>query len=176
MPRTRVTITNVADRREQLRVASRIRTQAVEALRPRLDPENPLNGVHRNRDGQPYFEFNADDFDAVRRFLADHDAGHGIVVTEATERLGEACVNCGNVAGPTLPTVCPNCGFRDIDPCPICGNEVSRRDYRRSGPIFTCPTAINGHYHHVRLTFNEPLFERDGSFRQPLVIVSPAED
>jgi hypothetical protein len=176
MPRTRITITGDGDRREQLRMASRIRRRAVEGLNPRLDPKNPLNGIHRNRDGEPYFEFDAEDPDAVRSLMSAHELGHAIVVTNPTEPLGEACANCGNIAGTVLPTVCPNCGFRDIDPCPICGGEVPRRDYRRSGSVFICPNRIDGHYHRVRLAFNEPMFERDGSYRQPLVVVSPAED
>jgi hypothetical protein len=175
VPRMRITITADVDRREQLRLASRIRQRMIEDLHPRLNAEHPLNGIHRNPDGRPYLEFEADAAAVevlIRREFADR-AG----VSLPTETLGEPCANCGNIAGADLPIACPNCGFRDIDPCPICGEPIPRRKYRKvGGSLFVCPHPVGGHYHRVRLAFNDPMFESDGAYRQPLVVVSPVEE
>ena len=172
MPRFRVTVIEPPDRAEQLRRASRIRQDLIERIGVRLDPECPLPGVHRDERARAYLEFAADDLDAVRRLL--HEAGHDAYaeLSEPREPLGEACADCGNVAGPVLPATCPNCGFHDISRCPICGELHPRPRYERiSGDLFRCPTAREGLRHRVRLAFNEPLFNQDGTFHQPLVVV-----
>jgi hypothetical protein len=176
MPRTRITITGVDDRREQLRVASRLREELIDTLDVHLDSRYPLNGIHRDEGKRPYFEFAVDDVGLVEGFVRDRGPDHRAEISVPVEPLGEPCASCGNIAGPTLPTVCPNCGFRDIDRCPICDEEVPRWDYRKvSGSLFVCPHPIHGRFHRVRLAFNEPMIDDDGSYRQPLVIVSPAE-
>ena len=177
MPRIRTTIINVDDRREQLRVALRVREQLIKDLHLRADPVSPLSGTHRDEQSRPYLEFAADDIGRVRDFLREQGFESQTRVEPSTTPIGDPCQNCGNIAGPTLPTVCPNCGFRDIDPCPICGQEIPRANYRLAGnSLFVCPHPINGRYHRVRLAFNEPLIDLDGSFRQPLVVVSPVEE
>jgi len=177
VPRTRITITGVPDRHEQLRIASRLRQELIDGLDVLLDPEHPLNGIHRDVFGQPYFEFMVNDPQTVKEFLRDLSYKDHVDVFEPVEPLGEPCANCGNIAGPDLPTVCPNCGFRDIARCPICGAEIPRWDYRKvSGSVFVCPNPLNGRFHRVRLTFNEPMFQRDGTYRQPLVVVSPMRE
>jgi hypothetical protein len=48
MPRIRTTIINTDDRKEQLRRAFRVRQDMIENLAVFLDPEYPLQGVHRD--------------------------------------------------------------------------------------------------------------------------------
>jgi hypothetical protein len=176
MPRIRTTITNTDDRKQQLRRAFRVRQDLIENLKVSLDPESPLEGVHRDDQKRAYFEVAAERVDAIRALL--HARGHDdyTEVSVPDHPNGEPCINCGNIAGPSRPTVCPNCGFRDIAPCPICGAEVPREDYRKiAGALFQCPDPKGQGAHRVRLAFNEPLFDADGTYRQPLVVVYPAE-
>ncbi len=106
--------------------------------------------------------------DEVRRVLRDHHYEGRVELKETSEVLGEACQNCGNIAGPVLPTVCPNCNFRDISPCPVCKEEIPRQLYERQGKsLFRCPKCRS----RVRLRFNEPLCLPDGNYNQPLVVV-----
>ncbi len=80
--------------------------------------------------------------------------------------------NCGNVAGPILPTVCPNCRFRDIAACPYCNEEVARQSYLPiNGNVFMCPKC----QHRVRLAMHDPLFNSAGYYNEPLVLVEKAE-
>jgi hypothetical protein len=103
--------------------------------------------------------------------VARYHYAEKIDLTEPSTAPGEECVNCGNVAGPIRPTVCPNCGFRDISPCPICRTEVPRQSYTRiSGDLYRCPQCKN----RVRLRFNSPMFLPDGDYNQPLVVVEEA--
>jgi len=98
------------------------------------------------------------------------------MLTETEDPLAEACRDCGNIAGPVQPPVCPNCGFRDIGPCPVCGVLNSRQDHEDvRGSLFYCPTRNNGSRHQVRLMFDEPMFRLDGRFNQPLVLVKDAD-
>ena len=172
MPRIRVTIQNTPDRAEQLRLADRARDLLIDRVPVRLDREHPLQGIHRDEQGQAYFEFATDDIGAVRQLLGQAGQFPFATVTEPQARHGEACANCGNVAGEVLPAVCPNCGFQDISPCPVCHRSNPRSLYERvSGKLFRCPTALDGVRHRVKLGFNEPLFNADGSYNQPLVVV-----
>ena len=84
-------------------------------------------------------------------------------LTETEESIGEPCQDCGNIAGPVQPPVCPNCEFRDIGPCPVCGVLHSRQEYEEvRGDVCICPTRNNGTRHRVRLMFNDPLILPDG--------------
>lgn len=170
--RMRITVRPTGDRTNDLRIADRVRRDLWARSPVEIDPDNPLRGTHRDMQGRAYFEFRTDDPNAVRQVL--HDDGHAgsVVVEEVHEPVGQPCLNCGNVAGPVLPTVCPNCHFRDISACPICHEEVPREDYAPLiGDIFRCPRCRN----RVRLRFNEPMFVGDGTYNQPLVVVDQAE-
>jgi len=91
----------------------------------------------------------------------------------AKEEVGEECQNCGNIAGPILPTKCPNCGHRDINACPRCDKEVSRQNYVViSGDLFECPQC----HGRVRLHINTDLVKFDHTLNQPVVIVEPVDD
>jgi hypothetical protein len=50
MPRVRVTVTNGEDRTEQLRIASRIRTEIINQLDVWLDDNSPLQSIHRDEE------------------------------------------------------------------------------------------------------------------------------
>ena len=44
-----------------------------------------------------------------------------------------------------------------------------------SGNLFLCPTPLEGARHRVRFTYNEPMFNPDGTYHQPLILVLEAE-
>ena len=136
-----------------------------------IDPDNPLHGTHRDTQERAYFEFSTRYLDDVSRVLREHGHAGRVEVREVDEPVGQACQNCGNVVGPVLPTVCPNCHFRDISACPVCHQEVPRQTYTQLGAgLFRCPHCNS----RVRLRFNEPMFIGDGTYTQPLVVVEQA--
>jgi len=136
-----------------------------------IDPDSPAHGTHRDAERNAYFEFATDRFEEVGRVLQEYGHSDRTTVTIIQDGSGAECVNCGNIS-PELVTKCPTCDFRDIDPCPYCNNEVPRLAYLPvSGDLFTCPMC----HRRVRLQFNDPLFDADGHYNQPLVRVVPAE-
>ena len=170
--RMRITVIPTGDRTDDLRTAASVRRDLFAHSHIEIDPDNPLHGTHRDDDGRAYFEFSTDDSDEAHRVVDKFGHAKRVELTETHEVFGEACQNCGNVAGPILPVVCPNCGFQDISPCPCCGQSISRGQYvRRGNTLFQCPNCRN----HVGLRFNEPMFLSDGTYNQPLVIVEAAE-
>jgi hypothetical protein len=137
-----------------------------------VDPDNPLHGTHRDAQERAYFEFSTQYPDEVKRVLKENGHAGGVEVREVHEPVGQACQNCGNVVGAVLPTVCPNCHFRDISACPVCHEEIPRQTYTRiGGELFRCLSC----HSRVRLRFNEPMFVDDGAYNQPLVMVEQAE-
>lgn len=174
MPRIRLTIANGRDTTEQLRVAMRLRQRVIDSAPVQVDPRFPLQGMHRNAAGRPYFEFQTANAAAVSEVIGRNEFANQVELTETEEPLGEPCANCGNIAGPIQPAVCPNCGFHEISPCPICGVQNAKAMYERiAGDLFFCPTkAADGGRHRVRLLFNDPMFNPDGTYHQPLIVVS----
>lgn len=169
--RMRVTVRAAPDGASELRTAANLRRDLWAHSPVEVDPDHPLHGTHRNEDGRAYFEFTTDLPGEVRRVVDQYDYAGKVELTEAPALPGEECANCGNVAGPVLPTVCPNCQFRDISPCPVCGREVPRQSYARiAGDLFRCPNCDN----RVRLRFISPMFLPDGGYNQPLVVVDEA--
>jgi hypothetical protein len=169
--RMRLTVKAKKDRASELRTAADVRRDLWAHSPVEVDPDHPLHGTHRDQDGRVYFEFATELPDEVRRVIEKYQYTDNVELTETSTLPGEECANCGNVAGPLQPTVCPNCQFRDISPCPICRQEVSRQSYTRiSGDRFRCPNCKN----RVRLRFNSPMFLPDGSYNQPLVVVEEA--
>jgi hypothetical protein len=175
--RLRITILSTGERAEDLRIAARLRLDLWGRSGVDIHPLNPLQGTHRDTLGRAYIEFATSDSEAVRRVLRECQYGSQsfealVEVTEPTEDTGPPCQNCGNIAGAVLPTECPNCGFRDISPCPICHHEVSRQLYIPiSGDLFRCPNCQN----RVRFRFNDPMFLQDGSYNQPLIVIDGVE-
>jgi DNA-directed RNA polymerase subunit RPC12/RpoP len=131
-----------------------------------------MHGTHRDEDGRAYFEFATQYLDEVHRVLERYGHADQVDVGESPQAMGEPCQNCGNIAGAVCPSVCPNCGFRDVSPCPTCGEEISRQSYLRYGDsLFRCPNCRS----RVALRFNEPMFLTDGRYNQPLVVVEVVE-
>jgi hypothetical protein len=175
MRRFRIKIVNVLDRREQLRLGYKVREDLIEQAQVWLDPEQPLEGVHRDTEGNAYLELAAESREAIDDVLIRNAHVGYTDLSETAESLGDPCQRCDNIAGPVQPPVCPNCGFRDIGPCPVCGKLNSRELYTEiTGNLFYCPTRQNGTSHRVRLMFNDPLIGLDGTFNQPLVLVRDA--
>jgi DNA-directed RNA polymerase subunit RPC12/RpoP len=169
--RMRATVSATGDRVAELRTAADLRRDLWAHSPVEIDPDHPLHGTHRDESRRAYFEFATEFPDEVRRVVHQYHYTNKVEVTETPTLPGEECVNCGNVAGPVRPTVCPNCDFRDISPCPVCGQEISRQQYTRiSGDLFRCPRCNS----RVRLRFNSPMFLPDGTYNQPLVVIEEA--
>jgi hypothetical protein len=140
----RATVTRKGDRVGELRTVEDLRQDLRARIEVESDPEHPLYGIHRDGSGRAYFEFATKSPAEVREVVKQERYNHDVELTETPPLPGEECENCGNVAGPLLPTVCPNCHFRDISACPICTHEVSRELYIRiSGDVFRCPHCKN---------------------------------
>ncbi len=166
--RYRITVRPTGDRTNDLRVAANIRRDLWSHSPVEVDPDNPLHGTHRDEQERAYFEFSTRYPDEVKRVLLEHGHQERVDAQEVSAPIGPACQNCGNVVGAELPTVCPNCHFRDIAACPACNHEVPRQSYTRiKGDLFRCPICRQ----QVRFGFNEPMFLEDGSFNQPLIVV-----
>jgi hypothetical protein len=118
--RIRITVLPTGDRTNDLRVADSVRRNLWAHSPVEIDPDNPLHGTHRDANGRAYFEFSSQYPDEVRRLLDEHGHAGRVEVRAVHEPVGQACQNCGNVVGPVLPTVCPNCHFRDISACAVC--------------------------------------------------------
>lgn len=171
--RLRITINETGTRRGDLRLAADVRRDLWAHSPVEIDPDSPLHGTHRDERGRAYFEFATEFPDEVRRVLSEYGHANHVEIDESRGLVGDACQNCGNVAGSALPTVCPNCGFRDISPCAVCGQEIPRQGYiRRNGQsVFQCPNCRG----RVRLRYNDPMFLSDGGYNQPLVVVDEAK-
>ena len=168
MSRIRITVRGTGDRTEDLQRASRVRQDLWAHSPVEIDPDSPLHGTHRDEAGRAYFEVATSFPDQVRRVLREYHHEEQVELTEHPGPLGQECINCGNVAGRLAPPRCTNCGFLDISNCPVCDHSVSRQEYEQIvGDLFRCPRCQS----RVRLRFNEPMFNRDGTFRQPLVVV-----
>jgi hypothetical protein len=172
MQRVRVTVRhNAADPADDLRVAARVRRDLWAHSPVEIDPDSPRHGTHRDEKKNAFFEFATDRMAEVKRVLEEYGHSGRAVVEVVKEDQGMECVNCGNIT-PKLTTECPNCKFRDIEPCPHCNHEIPRVEYMPvSGDLFKCPMC----HKKVRLKFQDPLFDGKGHYRQPLVLVTPAE-
>lgn len=170
--RIRITVRPTGDRTSDLRVAAVVRRDLWAHSPVEIDPNNPLHGTHRDEQERAFFEFSTRYPDEVRRVLREYGHDECVEIQEVRGPVGQACQNCGNVVGPVLPTVCPNCHFRDISACPVCLHEVPRQSYTgMGGNLFRCPHCRS----RVRLRFNEPMFLADGTYNQPLVVVEQTE-
>ena len=138
-----------------------------------VEPGSELNRTKRNAVGRAYFDLETEYPDEMSRVLSEYGHSNNVDVIEIAGPLGEECEKCHTVVTPVLPTVCPNCKFRDTSPCPNCGQEVPRLKYVRiAGELYQCPNCQAK----VRIRFNSPLFDDQGQMIEPVVIVSLAED
>ena len=172
MLRVRMTVKhNPDDPADDLRWAARIRRDLWAHSPVEIDPDSRRHGTHRDEQRNAFFEFATDRLQEVERVLKEYGYANRATATVVKEDGGMECVNCGNIT-PTLTTTCPNCRFRDIEACPHCNNEVPRTEYIPvSGDLFTCPVC----HKRVRLNLQDPLFDGEGHYKQPLVLVTSAE-
>jgi hypothetical protein len=172
MKKVRITIAhNAADPADDLRVAAMVRRDLWAHSPVEVDPDSPIHGTHRDKDRNAYFEFATNYPDEVNRVLREYGYTDRAKMHIAEGEVGPECADCGNIAGPVLPTVCPTCGFRDISRCPYCNQEVARQSYLPvAGDLFKCPQCG----HRVRLHIHDPLFNAEGYYNQPLIVVTKA--
>ena len=172
MLRVRVTVKhNPTDPADDLRWAARVRRDLWSHSPVEIDPDSPRHGTHRDEQKNAFFEFATDRLQEVQRVLKEYGHESRAEAKVIQEGGGMECVDCGNIT-PTLKTQCPNCSFRDIEPCPHCNNEIPRVEYTPiAGNLFQCPTC----HRKVRLKFQDPLFDGEGRYQQPLVLVTSAE-
>jgi hypothetical protein len=134
-----------------------------------VDHGNPFCETRRDDARNAYFEFPTEFPDEVHRVLRDYGYD-GRVTVEDRGEVNLVCAKCGYLAGSV--TVCPNCGHRDIDPCPHCGREVAAERYESvAGDLFLCPECRG----RVRLEFNPDLVNSDRSINSPVVLVHDAQ-
>ncbi|MBW3540858.1 MAG: hypothetical protein KY476_11355 [Planctomycetes bacterium] len=173
MPRIRLTVRRNPDEpADDLRYAARVRRDLWAHAPVELDPDGRVHGTQRDADRNVYFELATELLPEVQRVLERLGHSDRVSVAIAEEPIGEACQNCGSIAGPVLPTVCPTCGHRDIDPCPNCGSEVPRQEYAGlSGDLFQCPIC----HQRVRLRINPEVWKADGTLNEPVVVTEDAQ-
>jgi hypothetical protein len=172
MEKLRITaLANGAD--DELRRLEMIKRDLYVRSAVEIDPENPAHQTVRDSNRRAYFEFSTSHRDEVERIVKEFGHEAFVKIESAVGPAGEPCVRCGYVAGGSAPAVCPNCGLRDIDPCPNCNTPVSRADYKPvAGDLFRCPACDA----QVRLRFNDPLLNRDGEYNEPIVLVEQATE
>jgi hypothetical protein len=168
----RVTVkANPQDRTDDLRTASSIRRDLYAHSPVEIDPDSPAYATHRDIEGNAYFEVATRYPEEVARVLKDFGYSNRATSLPVSGPTGEPCLNCGTIAGDVQPTVCTVCGFRDIGPCPYCGSEVPRSQYQDAeGQLKRCPNCRN----RVRLRLANPLFDDEGEYSQPAVVVDRA--
>jgi hypothetical protein len=170
MKRIRITALPNEDRSQELRRLAIVRRDLYSHSPVEIDPDNPAYRTHLDADDRAYFELSTDLVDEVRRVLRECGHDKYLSIDEVAGPAGEPCLKCGHVSGPMTPPVCPNCGFREISPCPECGRDVARQEYKHKpvdGDIFRCPRCDA----YVRLRFNDPLTRADGTYNEPVVVV-----
>ena len=162
---------NERDPSDDLRIASRIR-QALWAHSPvEIGPDSRMHGTHRDNARNAYFEFATNYPQEVERILEERKYNGRVTMQVVADGVGPECVNCGNMVGPILPAICPNCHFREIANCPYCNQEVARQAYLPvSGDLFRCPMCQR----RVRLCLHDPIFNSQGEYNQPLIVVEKA--
>lgn len=172
MKRVRITIhPNPNNPSDDLRCAALLRRDLWAHSPVEIDPDSSHHATQRDAERKAYFEFVTDFYDDVERVVQKFGYADRVTVNVIQAGNGTECVNCGNIP-PELVTVCPNCGFRDVEPCPYCASEVHRLEYQSiAGDLFRCPRCQR----RVRFQFHDPLVNDQGDYNQPLVLVNPAE-
>ncbi len=171
MVRIRITALPKPDPSEELRRLAMLRRDLYVRSPVEIDPDNPAHRTQRDQQHRAYFDFSTDFVGEVQRVLRDYGHEQHVIMEEIAGPAGQPCLNCGHIAGPVTPSVCPNCHFREIAPCPQCHQEVARQEYIPvAGDLFRCPRCKT----HVRLRFNDPLIHADGIYNQPVVAVDVA--
>jgi len=156
---------------KELEIAASIRRDLYAHGPIEIDPDAPEFSTLRDSDGWAYFVFTTAHQSAVKHLLDRFGYSDKIELIVAAADTGETCLNCGQPYEPMMPTVCLNCGFRDISPCPQCGEDIPRLAYIKiAGNLHRCPACVA----RVRMRFNDPLTEPNGHYAEPQVIVEDA--
>jgi hypothetical protein len=169
----RITIPhNPSDPADDLRRAAQIRRDLWAHSPVEIDPNSEAHGTHRDQKSKDaYFEFATDLLPEVRRVLREFGHNKYARVKVVADGNWAECLNCGKILLEPV-AVCPNCEFRDIEPCPYCDESIPRLEYLSiKGDVFKCPNC----HHRVRFRFNDPLFDVGGHVNEPVVLVSRAE-
>ena len=96
--------------------------------------------------------------------------GVAVDVAETVATEGHECVNCGNKADEPFVR-CPACDFQETSACPVCETETPRTGYPAAeGRLVTCPVCKA----RVRLAYAEPMWKKDGTYAEPLIVVRRA--
>jgi hypothetical protein len=172
MKKVRLTVAhNPNNPADDLRVAARVRRDLWAHSPVEVDPDSSVHKTYRDAQQNAYFEFATNYDDEIQRVLRERGYLPRVTMTVVADPVGPECVNCGKSAGLVLPTVCPNCGFRDMSPCPHCNQEVARQAYLPlGGDHFRCPLCHRA----VRLRLRDPLFDANGD-NPPLIMAEKAE-
>src|SRR5438067_6701065 len=105
--RYRITIKKSGNRSADMQMSADLRRLLWPLPIVSLDADYPLEGAHRDEGGQVYIEFATEQPDEIRRVLSESGFLDRVELTESREPLGDPCMNCGNIAGPVRPSVCP---------------------------------------------------------------------
>lgn len=89
--RIRATIRSIGDRTEELQTATDLRRALWSRSLVRVDPDHPLQGIHRDEGGRAYLEFATDDPDEVRRVIEQPDYSNRVELSETPPLPGEEC-------------------------------------------------------------------------------------
>ncbi len=169
MRQIRITVRNIPRRAGETCIST-VRRDFLSYWPLEIDLDDPFH-VRQDDGDQFYFEFTTEKLEqAVIQFLRER--GHEpYVQVDAQEHAAPDCIQCGFPRGVT--TKCPNCGFRDITPCPACAREVPRDHYLSvAEDFFLCP-----HCHQqVWLGFALPANDGDASVNEPMIVVHSAAD
>jgi hypothetical protein len=172
MKQIRLTVLhNSADPAEDLRVAAKIRRDLWAHSSVEVDPDSLFSRVSRDHDRNVYFECVAEYPEAVQEVVDKAGYTDRVRLEVIRTDVGLVCANCGYPSG--FVTKCEKCGYRDIEACPLCRQEVAREQYEAvSGDLFICP-ACHGK---VRLGFSPVLVRSGGRLAEPAVVVRPAQE
>jgi hypothetical protein len=170
--RIRITVKPTGSRADDLRIATEVRQCLWQHAPMEVVPGQPFQGIHRDEKERPHFIFATTNREEMLQVLDKYGYADRVELTDANEILGEACENCGNIAGPILPAVCPNCHFQEISACPVCDRLIPPKSYIKvRGRLFKCPECRS----RVRMRYNDPQFLPDGHFNQPVIVLEVAE-
>jgi uncharacterized CHY-type Zn-finger protein len=134
------------------------------------DPDSDRNRTRLDASRRAFFEFATEEVGEIDRALKELGHENRVIVENRGPATFNRCVQCGFDSGSHDVAVCPQCHFRDIEPCPVCKQEIGRQTYRSvEGDVFECPNCGS----RVRFSFNEPLLKKDGAYNEPLVLVEP---
>ncbi len=163
MAQYRIVMPEREKRVDSLLAARRLRQRLLEL--GATEPSGAGRGEHVRLDGRLYFDVVISPSEDQRAEIAT--AGAELVEGGASNPLDE-CLSCGNIPDQAA-TVCPNCGFREVSVCPHCGEEVPRLEYvALPERVHQCPRCQK----RVVLAYHEPLWDDDGRYHQPVVVVA----